>query len=195
MGGRRRAPGARCERTVSAGCRQPERLAREGLELDGLDATHRVGLALAQTLPARAIVLCAGELGAGKTTLIKAVCEGLGIAPRVVISPTYTLVNVYPGPRSVYHVDLYRLETPEALLELDPEDWVNPDGMTLIEWPEAARPLLAGQAVLELELSTVPGRPGARRLKARAADAAYAGALAALAALLPVHPGQLPPRA
>jgi len=153
-------------------------------ELAGLAATRRAGLALARTLPERAIVLCSGGLGAGKTTLIKAICEGLGIAPHLVTSPTYTLVNVYPGSRSVYHVDLYRLESPEALLELDPADWVNPDGMTLIEWPEAARPLLAGQAVLELELELepLPGRPEARRLTLRAADATYAGVLGALQA-------------
>lgn len=157
------------------------------LELQGLEATRRAGLALGRALPPRAIVLCAGGLGAGKTTLIKAVCEALGIAPHLVISPTYTLVNVYPGPPCVYHVDLFRLEAPEALLQLDPADWVNPDGITLIEWPEAARPLLAGQALLELELAPLPGReaerPQARALTARAADPAYAGALAALRAL------------
>lgn len=158
------------------------------VELDGLAATRRAGLALARTLPPRALVLCQGGLGAGKTTLIKAICEGLGIAPQVVISPTYTLVNVYPGTRSVYHVDLYRLEQPEALLELDQADWVNPEGPTLIEWPQAARPLLAGMAALELELALVPGRPDARRLHASASDAAYAPALEAVRALADAPP-------
>lgn len=160
------------------------------LELPAPAATRRAGLALGRALPAAAIVLCAGPLGAGKTTLLKAVCEALGIAPQVVTSPTYTLVNVYPGPRSVYHVDLYRLEAPEALLELDRDDWVNPDGVTLVEWPEHARPLLVGEAWLELALAHVPGRNEARRLTARAggqaphgATAVYAEALAALRAL------------
>jgi tRNA threonylcarbamoyladenosine biosynthesis protein TsaE len=157
-------------------------------ELESLAATRAAGLALARALPPRAIVLCSGGLAAGKTTLIKAVCEGLGIAPQLVTSPTYTLVNVYPGPHPVYHVDLYRLETPEALLELDAEDWVNPDGVTLIEWPQAARPLLAGRAVLELALAFVPGRPQARRLELRATDAAYAAALEALRAGGPAAP-------
>lgn len=154
--------------------------------LESLDATHRAGLALGSALPPRGIVLCAGTLGSGKTTLLKAVCEALGIAPQMVTSPTYTLVNVYPRPRSVYHVDLYRMEAPEALLALDRDDWVNPEGITLIEWPDFARPLLAGETLLELRLSHVPGRPAARLLDAEVTGAErhlYAAALAAVEGL------------
>jgi tRNA threonylcarbamoyladenosine biosynthesis protein TsaE len=154
------------------------------LALPSLAATRAAGLALGRALPPRALVLCAGPLGAGKTTLLKAVCEGLGIAPQLVTSPTYTLVNVYPGPRSVYHVDLYRLETPEALLELDRDDWVHPDGVTLIEWPQHARPLLVGEALLELALEPVPAAPEARRLTARATGESAAGASARYAAAI-----------
>jgi tRNA threonylcarbamoyladenosine biosynthesis protein TsaE len=116
-------------------------------------ATRRMGLTLGKTLPPDAIVLLSGELGAGKTTLVKAACEALGIAPAVVISPTYTLVNVYPGSPPIYHVDLYRLENPDALLELDERDWINPEGPTFIEWPEATEPLLAGRSALRVELA------------------------------------------
>jgi tRNA A37 threonylcarbamoyladenosine biosynthesis protein TsaE len=233
------------------------------LLLDGPPATRAAGLALGRALPPRAVVLLSGELGSGKTTLVKAVCEALGVVPAQVTSPTYTLVNIYPAgvspgqphppippaphagqgglpvaqaeildpslpsgegspgvsrageefragqrsdentvapniypvtvyppSRSVYHVDLYRLETPQALLELDREDWLNPDGVTLIEWPEIAQPLLAGEPVLELALAHVPARPDARRLTVRAASAPYAQALAALRGLgvAPVEP-------
>ncbi len=128
------------------------------LPLHGLARTRSVGLALGRALPARALVLFSGAMGAGKTTLIKAICEGLGVTPHVVISPTYTLVNVYPrtgsaGAGTVYHVDLFRLQSPEALLELDRDDWLHPQGVTLIEWPDAARPLLAGEAALEVQLT------------------------------------------
>ena len=123
------------------------------LPLDSLEATRRCGRAIGAALPRRAILCCSGGMGSGKTTLIKAICEGLGIAPGTVISPTYTLVNVYPGRWSVYHVDLFRIEKPEALLELDRDDWVNPAGPTLIEWPELARPLLRGEPLLEAELA------------------------------------------
>jgi tRNA threonylcarbamoyladenosine biosynthesis protein TsaE len=120
--------------------------------LDTLEATRRAGRAIGAGLPRPAIVLFAGGLGSGKTTLIKAICEGMEIAPETVISPTYTLVNIYPGRWPVYHVDLFRIGTPAALLELDRDDWVNPDGPTLIEWPEMARPLLRDKPILLAEL-------------------------------------------
>jgi len=145
-------------------------------------ATRTLGLALGRALPPRALVLLSGELGAGKTTLVKAACEALGIAPAVVTSPTYTLVNVYPGHPSVYHVDLYRLERPEALLELDERDWINPDGPTFIEWPEAAAPLLAGRPVLRVRLSH---DGSARRVTLLSAAPEYAAVAAALEALAP----------
>jgi tRNA threonylcarbamoyladenosine biosynthesis protein TsaE len=153
------------------------------IELDALDATRRVGMALGRALPRRAVCLFFGEMAAGKTTLIKAVCEGLGIAPENVISPTYTLVNIYPAARRVYHVDLFRIEQPEALLEMDRGDWVNPDGPTLIEWPEAALPLLAGEAPLSLRLEAPPGDPGRRTLRLEGDREIYGEVFQALAAL------------
>jgi tRNA threonylcarbamoyladenosine biosynthesis protein TsaE len=170
-------------RKKPAGAPRGEAAAPPGV---GPDAGPRAGAALDEggedTGAPPVIVLLAGEMGSGKTTLVKAVCEGLGIDPRIVISPTYTLVNVYPGPRSVYHVDLFRLERPEALLELDREDWVNPRGPTLVEWPEAARPLLLGEPVLEATLRLVPGQPNARELELRGEPTLHGALLAAVLA-------------
>lgn len=98
------------------------------------------------------LVLFFGPMAAGKTTLIKAVCEALGISSEAVISPTYTLVNIYPGKTTVYHVDLYRIENPEALWEMDRSDWINPQGMTLVEWPERGEPILEGEDALEIHM-------------------------------------------
>ncbi|MCZ6534117.1 MAG: tRNA (adenosine(37)-N6)-threonylcarbamoyltransferase complex ATPase subunit type 1 TsaE [SAR324 cluster bacterium] len=133
------------------------------LNLYSLARTREVGNALGRRLPPQALCLFFGDLATGKTTFIKAVCEGLGIAPRHVISPTYTLVNIYPGRLSVYHVDLFRIEQADALLELDRVDWINPEGVTLIEWPRVALPLLDAEAALELHL-TDPAAPPERRL-------------------------------
>jgi tRNA threonylcarbamoyladenosine biosynthesis protein TsaE len=142
--------------------------------------TRTAGLALGRTLPAQALVLLRGDLGTGKTTLVKATCEALGIAPAVVISPTYTLVNIYPGARTVYHVDLYRLEQPEALTYLDEQDWINPDGPTFIEWPDLAEPLLSGRPALRLSLR----HDGlGRHLDAESLSPAYFPALTELATL------------
>ena len=122
------------------------------LFLESPAATREAGLILGKGLSHGALVLLKGDLGSGKTTLIKAACEALGIPPAAVISPTYTLVNIYPGRPSVYHVDLYRIDGPEALKNLDEQDWINPDGLTFIEWPEAAQPLLAGRSALRIHL-------------------------------------------
>lgn len=159
------------------------------LQLDSLERTRKVGMALGTALGTafettlgggRAVCLFYGEMGAGKTTLIKAICEGLGIDPTHVISPTYTLVNIYPGRVSVYHVDLFRIETPDAMLELDRDDWVNRSGPTLIEWPELARPLLEGEALLELHLSAPPGKPERRDLRLLDPGEAFAAVFTAL---------------
>jgi len=150
------------------------------LELPSLAATRAAGRALGRALTVGAIVLLEGEMGAGKTTLAKSICEGLGIDPRQVISPTYTLVNVYPGTLWVYHVDLFRLESPEALLDMDRADWVHAPGVTLIEWPEAARPLLAGEPTLTVRLDAPAS--GERRRATLAGDVGrYGPAFAALA--------------
>jgi tRNA threonylcarbamoyladenosine biosynthesis protein TsaE len=77
-----------------------------------------------------------GDLGAGKTQLVKGLARGLGITQRV-HSPTFALVNIYSGGRlTLFHLDLYRLETPEQILAAGLEEYLTPDGVTVIEWAE-----------------------------------------------------------
>jgi len=85
----------------------------------------------------RGLVLAlSGELGAGKTRLVKGVARGLGVTARV-HSPTFTLVNEYGGGRlRLFHLDLYRLETPAQIQSAGLEDFLQPDGVTVIEWAE-----------------------------------------------------------
>jgi tRNA threonylcarbamoyladenosine biosynthesis protein TsaE len=81
------------------------------------------------------IGLC-GDLGAGKTQLVKGLARGLGIAARV-HSPTFALVNIYNGGRlTLFHLDLYRLETREQILTAGLEDYLKPKGVTVVEWAE-----------------------------------------------------------
>jgi tRNA threonylcarbamoyladenosine biosynthesis protein TsaE len=81
------------------------------------------------------IVLC-GDLGAGKTALVRGIARGLGIAARV-HSPTFTLVNEYAGGKlKLFHLDLYRLETPEDIRSAGIEEFLRPDGVAVIEWAE-----------------------------------------------------------
>jgi tRNA threonylcarbamoyladenosine biosynthesis protein TsaE len=82
------------------------------------------------------VIALSGDLGAGKTRLVKGLAQELGIAVRV-HSPTFTLVNEYPGGRlKLFHLDLYRLETPEQILSAGIEEFLQPDGVTVIEWAE-----------------------------------------------------------
>jgi len=86
---------------------------------------------------ARGIVFAlSGDLGAGKTQFVKGLAHGMGISARV-HSPTFTLVNEYGGGRlKLFHLDLYRLETREQILSAGIEDFLSPDGVSVIEWAE-----------------------------------------------------------
>lgn len=107
------------------------------VELPDATATVRLGIALADVLPAGAVLLLQGELGSGKTTLVQGLAQGLGIGEPVT-SPTFALVHEYPEGRiPLYHLDLYRLSTAEVQ-QLQPEYYWQeaPPGIVAVEWPE-----------------------------------------------------------
>ncbi|HEV3074582.1 MAG TPA: tRNA (adenosine(37)-N6)-threonylcarbamoyltransferase complex ATPase subunit type 1 TsaE [Thermoanaerobaculia bacterium] len=123
--------------------------------------TERLGAELAAELGPDGVLLLTGELGSGKTVLARGVAAALGIDPRQVLSPTFNLIREHRGaagrPPRMVHVDLYRLEPPEAAaLGLD-EVLAGP-GVKVVEWAErlpAASP--AGPATLALRLRRLPG--------------------------------------
>ena len=84
------------------------------------------------------LVILRGDLGAGKTTLVKGIAQSLGASPDEVTSPTFTLVHEYQGTRrKLYHLDLYRLEREEELLALGMEEMESdPDALVVVEWGE-----------------------------------------------------------
>jgi len=99
------------------------------------EETVALGERLAAELPAKAVVLLIGNLGAGKTTLAKGIVKGLGAAElSEVSSPTFTLVHEYSP--SVYHIDLYRLDTPAQVATLGLEEIFDRRAVVLIEWGE-----------------------------------------------------------
>lgn len=153
-----------------------------GLPLTSLDATAEVGKLVGSQLPALGIGLFVGELAAGKTTFIKAICAGMGIDPKIVISPTYTMTNIYQGQHSVFHVDLYRLDNPDDIDGMDVDDWINPDGITLIEWPQVASQVLTDLPTLTFHL-TLLGDAAAegRHLAVTAESSTYAPLMDTLA--------------
>lgn len=82
------------------------------------------------------VLALSGDLGAGKTQLVKGLARGLGVTARV-HSPTFTLVNEYGGGRlRLFHLDLYRLETTAQIQSAGVEEFLQPDGVAVIEWAE-----------------------------------------------------------
>ena len=106
-------------------------------------ATDRLGAVLATRLRLRDVVALEGGLGAGKTTLARAILRAAASDPRLVVpSPTFTLVELYDTPRGAFwHFDLSRLEAPEQVFELGWED-ARADGIALVAWAERLGPLL-----------------------------------------------------
>lgn len=99
--------------------------------------TRALGRVLGPLLPASAIVLLQGTLGAGKTVLAQGIARGVGVAEETAVnSPTYTLVNQYTGTRELYHFDLYRLSDPDELFEIGFDEYAHGAGVAVVEWPE-----------------------------------------------------------
>jgi tRNA threonylcarbamoyladenosine biosynthesis protein TsaE len=110
------------------------------------EETIALGARLARELPARAVVLLIGNLGAGKTTLAKGIVQGLGAAsPDEVSSPTFTLIHEYGESRRVYHIDLYRLEEAREVATLGLDDMLEEEAVFLIEWGERFPELMPPQ--------------------------------------------------
>ena len=101
--------------------------------------TERLGEELARELRPGDVVLISGELGAGKTTLIRGAARALGVTAPVT-SPTFTIGNRYRGRVPVSHLDLYRLEDMRAEDPALLADYLGPDSIAFVEWPEVAEP-------------------------------------------------------
>ena len=111
------------------------------------------------------VVGLTGDLGSGKTTLVRAISRGYGVEGEVT-SPTFALVHEYESPRSpVYHLDLYRLERPSELANVGWDDVLSSGALVLVEWPERAGALMPEDAV-PIELGHLASDPGRRLLLA-----------------------------
>ncbi len=111
------------------------------------------------------LITLTGDLGAGKTTLAQAICDGYGVCEPVT-SPTYALVHRYAAPRSaVYHVDLYRLDDPSQLTNIGWDDLLADHALVIVEWPERAGTRLPADH-LPIDIDYVAGDPGRRLLLA-----------------------------
>lgn len=121
----------------------------------GAAQTEALGERLAAGLEPGDVVLVSGELGAGKTTLIRGACRGLGVRDPVT-SPTFTIGQRYQGRVPISHLDLYRLDDLDAEDPALLEDYLGPDSIAFIEWPAAAEPRL-GRATRRIEIRHAGG--------------------------------------
>lgn len=116
------------------------------LLLDSPAASQELGAALGRLLGPGSVVLLSGELGAGKTVLARGLAQGLGVAADYdIVSPTFTLLNIYPGRVRLFHADLYRLDQ-EATAELELLEEAA-GGVLAVEWAERAAGLWPADAV------------------------------------------------
>jgi tRNA threonylcarbamoyladenosine biosynthesis protein TsaE len=109
------------------------------VELADLAATQAFGRRLAAVLFPGAVVALVGPLGAGKTHLVRAVAEGLGVADsRVVTSPTFVLIQEYQARLPIYHFDAYRLHGDAEFAELGAHEYFDANGVCFVEWADRA---------------------------------------------------------
>lgn len=111
------------------------------------EETIAFGRRFAQNLKKGDIVALQGELGTGKTHLVKGIAQGFGIDEARVQSPTFALINEYPGDFPLYHFDFYRMESVDEALEIGAEEYFYGDGVCVIEWPERIASILPPETI------------------------------------------------
>ncbi len=143
-------------------------------------ATAALGHALAGLLPPGTTVALCGTLGAGKTRLVQAIAEGLGVNRREVVSPTFVLIQEYGGRRKIYHIDAYRLRDDDEFQQLGPDEYFESDGLVLIEWADRVERSLPRDHV-EIRIEVTGSE--SRRFEIRAVGRRYEDVLRRLAVL------------
>ena len=115
------------------------------------EETEAVGQSLAKHLRPGTVIAFEGDLGAGKTAFTRGIARGLGAADRVT-SPTYTIVNEYlDGYIPLFHFDMYRLDSADALFDIGWEDYLDRGGICAVEWSENVRDAMGGALTVRIE--------------------------------------------
>ena len=119
------------------------------IKIQSLDQIHEAARQFIAEMGDNTVFALYGKMGAGKTTLIKAVCEELGVSD-VITSPTFAIVNEYRSDTAgelIYHFDFYRIKKLEEVYDMGYEDYFYSGALCFIEWPELIEELLPGNAV------------------------------------------------
>jgi tRNA threonylcarbamoyladenosine biosynthesis protein TsaE len=148
------------------------------IDIPDLAATEAFGRRLGALLFSGAVVALVGQLGAGKTHLVRAVAEGLGVKnPAAVNSPTFVLIQEYPARLPIYHFDAYRLGGAREFRELGTDEYFHGDGVCLVEWADKVEAALPAEH-LRVEIHVVD--EDRRRFEVTATGSRYEGLLSRL---------------
>ncbi len=136
------------------------------------EETKAVGVYLGSQARGGDVITCCGPLGAGKTTLVQGFAEGLGISSAAYVrSPTFTLVNEYQGSVPLYHFDFYRLTSPDDVWDLGFEEYVESEGVVIVEWADKF-PSLFSASPLQVRIEIAPSER--RTVRCTSHDTTYA---------------------
>lgn len=124
--------------------------------------TKKIGRNLAAQLTSGSIIALYGDLGAGKTTLVKGIAEGFGVTNDIT-SPTFTLMNIYSikalkhkSIKALVHIDTYRLKTEQELIDIGAEDYLGaPDTVCIVEWPEKIENIFRDKKIRDILIEHV----------------------------------------
>ena len=136
-------------------------------------ATHALGARLGRLLAPGDVVALVGDLGAGKTQLVRGACDGAGVAPEEVSSPSFAIVATYRGRLPVHHADLYRIGDPDELYGTGFGDLVGGEGALLVEWADRIPGALPEER-LTVQLAHDARRPDVRHVAVEGTGARHA---------------------
>ena len=127
---------------------------KKEITTNNVDETIELGIHIGRTLKGGEVIALIGELGTGKTHLMKGLAIGMNVDdPDAVTSPTFTLINEYEGALSLYHIDAYRLNSIAEFEMIGFDDYCRADSVVLIEWADRVEPALEGLDWVRIELS------------------------------------------
>jgi tRNA threonylcarbamoyladenosine biosynthesis protein TsaE len=122
-------------------------------EANSIHETDKLGRALAEVVPDGLTIGLCGNLGAGKTLLVRSMAEALGVRREDVVSPTFVICQQYEGDRTIYHLDVYRIVDEDEFLNLGPEEFFDSPAITIIEWADRIESCLpANRLIVEIEI-------------------------------------------
>ncbi len=115
-------------------------------ETNSYEETQKIAADFADTLKGGEVIAMYGDLGAGKTAFTQGLAKALGIKQHVT-SPTFTIVNEYEGRLMLYHFDVYRIADPEEMYEIGYDEYIESDGVCIIEWAELIEDILPDEYI------------------------------------------------